>query len=245
MKSLRRPHAVPAPGSRKPPDGRVGRRRADAARRTGPRLNVKGGALPPGAHAKGMGTDRPRTDSPANPGIKRSPCLACGLRRGRATFTQHKPTCSTMTTRRTKTFFLPSGRQSSIRSDAPGHLRVRSDIRMSCSMHSLFMGRAVRRPPLLGNCFIGIGGQECPELERWTRMSRGGKVDRNVHPPYGTRRFYARPLRRRSHHSAHSRPNRSAAANGWFQISVTTSRSVRRLGLGSNSSHLSPSPRAQ
>ena len=44
----------------------------------------------------------------ANPGIKRSPCLACGLRRGRATFTQHKPTPSTMTTRRTKNFPLPS-----------------------------------------------------------------------------------------------------------------------------------------
>ena len=107
MKSLRRPHTVPAPGCRQPSGGRVGWRRADPAQRTGPRLNVKGGALPPGAHAKGMGTDRPRTDSPANPEIKRSPCLACGLRRGRATFTQHNPTCSTMTTCRTKNFLLP------------------------------------------------------------------------------------------------------------------------------------------
>ncbi len=88
--------------------GRVGRRRARSAQRAGPRLNVKGGALPPGAHAKGMGKHRPRTDSPANPGIKRSPCLACGLRRGRATFTQHEPTSSTMTTCRTKNFHLPS-----------------------------------------------------------------------------------------------------------------------------------------
>jgi hypothetical protein len=52
-------------------------------------FHIKGGALPPGAHAKGMGTYWPRTDSPAYPGIKRSPCLACGLRRGRATFMQH------------------------------------------------------------------------------------------------------------------------------------------------------------
>jgi hypothetical protein len=53
------------------------------------RFHIDGGALPPGAHAKGMGTHRPRTDSPAYPGIKRSPCLACGLRRGRATFMQY------------------------------------------------------------------------------------------------------------------------------------------------------------
>ena len=37
-------------------------------------FHIKGGALPPRAHAKGMGTHRPRTDSPAYPGIKRSPC---------------------------------------------------------------------------------------------------------------------------------------------------------------------------
>ena len=35
-------------------------------------FHIKGGALPPGAHAKGMGTYWPRTDSPAYPGIKRS-----------------------------------------------------------------------------------------------------------------------------------------------------------------------------
>jgi hypothetical protein len=35
-------------------------------------FHIKGGALPPRAHAKGMGTYWPRTDSPAYPGIKRS-----------------------------------------------------------------------------------------------------------------------------------------------------------------------------
>jgi len=46
-----------------------------------------------------------------------------------------------------------------------------------------------------------------------------------------TQPFHASPLRRRSHHSAQSAPNSKVAASGWFQISVTTSRSFWCRGL--------------